>query len=676
MSEPSSPPRREWVGPGPAAGGAAGGPALSRRVFLVVAALLGCAGTATFAVSAALSGTARLWAMYLTPCVEYLLVAGWATWRGLRARPPVSGSPGTRPRGGDRWAAERRWRLLIAAMMALAAASRTISLVDLASNGPSWPGPLPAVILLVVAPPLGIAGLLLIPTEPAHPALAARPVQMSLPGRAGAAVPGGGGRRAHKWTAQLVLDTLLIVGSIALVVSVGPLAGLIHGDHLPGEGAWLAAAQVVMLALEMVLVILLAAFRRPRNVPAVTLLAVGLISVSISHAVMSYLSATGAEPGPRAFLGYIFGPLLFALATAAPEDLFRAARRRPVASAARPSPRTAAGGARVPPPAALPERLALWAHVFLPYVPLGAAAGVVVGLLAVGRTLDTVAVALAVVLVVIVLVRQLLTVAQNTRLLASVEVSQRELSYQAWRDALTGLANRAAFADLLAARVAARNSALPLVAGASPDHDRPWDGRTARRGGAEPARLAPAEAEAPATPAASAGDGSPGQLAVLFCDLDDFKDVNDSLGHAAGDELLTAVARRLRASVRDEDVAARIGGDEFAILLGGPTADAAGAVATAEDGTTPVTDTEGALGDDAARDDLPVRVARRVVSAMSRPFEIDGRRCRVHASVGLAVEDGPGPVDAEDLLRRADAAMYTAKRGGKGRLVVARSPGR
>ncbi|WP_131803505.1 MULTISPECIES: diguanylate cyclase domain-containing protein [Pseudofrankia] len=73
--------------------------------------------------------------------------------------------------------------------------------------------------------------------------------------------------------------------------------------------------------------------------------------------------------------------------------------------------------------------------------------------------------------------------------------------------------------------------------------------------------------------------------------------------------------------------------------------------------------------------DLPARVARRVVAAMGRPFEIGGRRCRVQVSVGLAVADGPGPVDAEDLLRRADAAMYAAKRKGKGRLVVAHSVG-
>src|SRR5947208_5762519 len=129
----------------------------------------------------------------------------------------------------------------------------------------------------------------------------------------------------------------------------------------------------------------------------------------------------------------------------------------------------------------------------------------------------------------------------------------------------------------------------------------------------------------------------PGRIAVLFLDVDDFKTVNDSLGHAAGDQRLVAIAKRIDDCLRGGDTAARLGGDEFAILL--------------ED----VTDPAEAAG-----------VADRVIEALRPPFEIDGKRTFVYASIGIATSAGTPGERAEELLRNADVAMYIAKRRGKG----------
>jgi len=121
---------------------------------------------------------------------------------------------------------------------------------------------------------------------------------------------------------------------------------------------------------------------------------------------------------------------------------------------------------------------------------------------------------------------------------------------------------------------------------------------------------------------------------VLFIDLDDFKTVNDSLGHSAGDQLLVAVAERLRASIRPGDAPARLGGDEFAVLLGSASA----------------SDAEG--------------TAKRIVDALRAPFVVHGRDVPVHASVGIA-SAASSATTAEELLQNADVAMYTAKTNGK-----------
>ena len=163
-----------------------------------------------------------------------------------------------------------------------------------------------------------------------------------------------------------------------------------------------------------------------------------------------------------------------------------------------------------------------------------------------------------------------------------------QLQHQAFHDSLTGLANRALFRDRVAHALA----------------------RQVRGHGA---------------------------VAVLFSDLDDFKTVNDSLGHEAGDQLLVAVAERLRAVMRPEDTTARFGGDEFAILL----------EETSEDGTR--------------------RAAERILEALRPPFEFHGRQVVMHASIGAAITLD-ADTEPDDLLRQADLAMYNAKTSGKGRI--------
>ncbi|MBA2575634.1 MAG: EAL domain-containing protein [Euzebyaceae bacterium] len=129
-------------------------------------------------------------------------------------------------------------------------------------------------------------------------------------------------------------------------------------------------------------------------------------------------------------------------------------------------------------------------------------------------------------------------------------------------------------------------------------------------------------------------------VAVLFCDLDHFKVVNDSLGHEAGDALLRAVAQRLRAHARDSETVARFGGDEFVLVCEG-----------------------------VGEADAVTGVAARLGEALAAPFLLDGVEVVVRASIGVAVAR-PGATDPGALLRDADAAMYRAKDRGRGRIEI------
>lgn len=175
----------------------------------------------------------------------------------------------------------------------------------------------------------------------------------------------------------------------------------------------------------------------------------------------------------------------------------------------------------------------------------------------------------------------------NTRDITERKELELQLRHQAFHDQLTGSANRALFRDRAdhALRRAARNRK---------------------------------------------------PIAVLYCDLDNLKEVNDKLGHQIGDKLLTSVAERFQTCIRTEDTVARLGGDEFAVLL---------------------TDT----GNEAAAK----HVASRLLKALDEPFFIDNHVIRSSVSIGIAISWGRQEVD--ELLRNADLAMYEAKHRGKAR---------
>ncbi len=222
----------------------------------------------------------------------------------------------------------------------------------------------------------------------------------------------------------------------------------------------------------------------------------------------------------------------------------------------------------------------------LPYLPVVVAISLLCAEVMRGQLPDLLETTLGCITVGLVLMRQHSVVRENAKLVLALRTREGQLRHQAFHDALTGLANRALFQDRVA-------HALDL-------HRR--DLRS---------------------------------LAVLFCDLDDFKLVNDTLGHHAGDELLVRVAERLRGALRAGDTLARLGGDEFAVLI--------------EDG-----------GD-------PWAVAAQVIEIMHSPYTVDGRRLEVRGSVGLTVVEGDMLTPSPDvLLAQADTAMYAAKRAGKG----------
>ncbi|KWX57751.1 bifunctional diguanylate cyclase/phosphodiesterase [Mycobacterium sp. NAZ190054] len=227
-----------------------------------------------------------------------------------------------------------------------------------------------------------------------------------------------------------------------------------------------------------------------------------------------------------------------------------------------------------------------WAQLILPYLGF---VGVTI-LLAyhfwLGRQVTPPISAMIITIVLLIAVRQVLATRAQNLLTRRLYWAQRGLAHQVHHDALTGLPNRILFAQRL-------DEAM-----------------------------------------------THGRFVLIFVDIDDFKEVNDRFGHAAGDELLCAVGERLKRCVSDGDTLARIGGDEFAILILGEV------------------------------EQLEV-VAERLRIALRDPFPVHGSSVRVRASMGLVRPESDGvPQTSDDLLRQADISMYAGKRMGKDTAVV------
>lgn len=241
-----------------------------------------------------------------------------------------------------------------------------------------------------------------------------------------------------------------------------------------------------------------------------------------------------------------------------------------------------APGAALTTPANL--RMQGWMSLAMPYLAVLLTFGVLVFGGEYNATTD-ILVHGAVAVTLAVMVRQVLVLLDNRRLLHSRAHLMKELRHLAYHDSLTDLPNRSLLRE---------KADLALEVKGRP-------------------------------------------VALLFIDLDGFKTVNDSLGHLAGDELLRLIARRLTGCLRLEDTVARLGGDEFAILLPG------------------------------ADEETAVQVTDRVTGALSRPFPVAGHEVYVYASIGIAISQPGAAVTADDLLRNADVAMYSAKGLGQGR---------
>lgn len=229
-----------------------------------------------------------------------------------------------------------------------------------------------------------------------------------------------------------------------------------------------------------------------------------------------------------------------------------------------------------------------WLQAFLPYIGFLCIIGLLSYHLLIGRDMPKLVIAVAVVMIALVTARQVVAMRAQRLVTNQLYEAQRRLAHQVHHDPLTGLPNRVLFAKRL-------DEAM---------HD--------------------------------------GKFVLIFVDIDDFKEVNDQFGHAAGDDLLCAVGERLRRCVGPSDTLARIGGDEFAILVEG-------------------------------EHDAPEVVADKLRVALRDPFAVHGSSVRVRASMGLVRPsvDEPNPT-SDDLLRQADISMYAGKRLGKDTAVVYR----
>jgi diguanylate cyclase (GGDEF)-like protein len=353
------------------------------------------------------------------------------------------------------------------------------------------------------------------------------------------------GRHRIPW--RVVLDGAIVATSLFEV----SWAFVLEKQLLKDSNSRAATLTHVFSDVVVITIALLVLSRgRPGGRPSLNLLAGGIATIGVADIVMLFLTGIGTNhPGDLADLARVAGLNMLALAgLSSVHETPTASSRDPTTSRAR-----------------------LW----LPYLPLALASAV--GLRSISETEQIPMLAAMGILVGVVLVRQLVVLVENQGLLT-------EVAREAFRDSLTGLANRAHFLNRLEQAVARRKA-----------------------------------------------DAAP--IAVLCLDLDNFKAVNDALGHPAGDELLIRVAGRLTAAVGETGIVARLGGDEFAFLM------------------------EGSIEESQA-------AAHRVLEAFRAAIVIDGVPLAVRPSIGFTVATAASNCGVDELLRYADLAMYAAKREG------------
>lgn len=353
--------------------------------------------------------------------------------------------------------------------------------------------------------------------------------------------------RIHRFW-QLFLDGAIVASSLFVTSWVFALDKLIRegGNSLLTTFAHIFA-DVIVITTALVML----SRARPGRRASLNLLAGGIATIGVADIVIVFQTGIGS---------YHTGDLV---------DVTRVAGLGMVALGALTSVNESP---TAPARDGITSRVRLW----LPYLPLPLAAAVGLGR-AVGRMQHGPLLAALGILVAAVLARQFVMLAENQRLLA-------EVAQEAFRDSLTGLANRAQFLHRLEQAIARRRS-----------------------------------------------DAAP--IAVLCLDLDDFKSVNDALGHPAGDELLVRIAGRLTAALGGNGTVARLGGDEFAVLI------------------------EGSVEESQA-------AAHRVLESFSAAIVIDGVSIAARPSIGFTVATAASSCTVDQLLRYADLAMYAAKREG------------
>ncbi|TAM62816.1 bifunctional diguanylate cyclase/phosphodiesterase [Mycobacterium sp.] len=347
---------------------------------------------------------------------------------------------------------------------------------------------------------------------------------------------------------RLLLDGLIVATSLFVIAWVFVVEAQLR-EH---SGARLVTlAEVFADVVQVTTAILMLSRARPGDRPSRSLLAAGVATICVADMVLVFYTGIASyHTGGAGDLVRVAGLAILALAALA------AAHERPTPAS--------------------PDEIEFRARLWLPYLPLILAAAVGWAHVA-GNSLHNPMLAALGVLVAAVLARQFVVLVDNQNLLS-------EVAREAFRDHLTGVANRALFLQRLEQAVARQHP-----------------------------------------------DGMP--IAVLCLDLDNFKSVNDALGHPAGDELLVRVAGRLTAALGESGTIARLGGDEFAAVI------------------------EASVKESQA-------AAHRILDAFAGAILIDGIPITVRPSIGFTVCTGASVCTVDQLLRHADLAMYAAKREG------------